>query len=103
MDLAPLKVFSWFSQPKLIRSSHEITPPKIDKCFFCNHSKCKSELCDKKHAFKATVLGTCQMCYALEHEFEFESSEYELYNVMCEAHVQPILEHIIKSGRSIDV
>ena len=105
MDLAPLKVFPsmFYKPPKIIRTGSAQVSPTTNKCFFCKNHNCKSELCKKKNDFKATPLGTCQMCYAHSHYFTFECNEYELYNVMCSKHESLILDQIVKSGRSIEV
>ena len=99
MDLSPLKLFPcmfWNNKPPRIQRSPKTTSPKVNKCFFCKQPNCKSELCNKKHNFKATVLGTCQMCYAIEHQFVFEPQEYELYNCMCKDHEAMILAQILQ-------
>jgi len=102
MDLAPLKLFPcmfWRKKPQVIHRSPTSTSPKVNTCFFCKETNCKSKLCKKKNDFKATVLGTCQMCYAIKHKFVFEPQEYELYNCMCKNHEAMILAQILQHGK----
>lgn len=99
MDLAPLQLPETFALPRnaLIRCEYTYikSPPK--RCFFCKQQTCTTDMCTKKHAFHASPLGTCQMCFEIDNKVKFEDSEYELYNCMCDKHEPLILECIIKS------